>query len=89
MLEIFSYFRHYVLSHPVAILLDSLNNEEELDTTMSSIESEAPTTQSNNGVCSKMVGEYCLLDMEPGTSINGTATISQTDVKVKYYTFPI
>ena len=71
----------------VAILLDSLNNEEELDTSMSSIESEALTTQSSYGVCSTMVGEYCLLDMEPGTSIDGTATISQTDVKVKYYTF--
>ena len=65
----------------VAILLDSSNNEEELDTTISSIESEAPT----NDVCSTMVGEYCLLDMEPGISIDGTATISQTDVKVKYY----
>ena len=66
---------------------DSVDNEEEVDTTMSSIEPEAPTTQSSNGVCSTMVGEYCLLDMEPGTSINGTATISQIDVKVKY-TFP-
>ena len=69
------------------ILSDSVDNEEQVDTTMSSIESEAPTTQSINDVCSTMVGEYCLLDMEPGTSINGTATISQTDVKAIYYTF--
>ena len=59
-------------------------SKEELNTAVSSIESEAPTTQSSNGSCSTMVGEYCLLDMEPGTSIDGTATISQSDVKVQY-----
>ena len=72
---------------PAEILSDSVDNKKGLDTTMSSIELEAPTTQSSNDVCSTMVGEYCLLDMEPGTSINGTATISQTDVKAIYYTF--
>ena len=40
------------------------------------------THHAGGDICSTAVGDYCYLDMEPGMGINGTATITSTDVKV-------
>ena len=44
---------------------------------------EVVTTQSNNLDCTTMVGDYCLLDMELGSTFEGTAYITQTTACVK------
>ena len=39
-------------------------------------------------LCPTLKISYCVLDMEPGTTIVGTASIDQTDVKVFFTFFP-